>query len=54
MKSAGMAYGLLGAIIDLAHDGRRTIYRGAAPRTTMRVVPDIRRERKGVGLAVAF
>jgi hypothetical protein len=54
VKSAGITYGLLGAIIDFAHDGRRTIYRGGAPRTTMRLVPDIRRERKGIALAVAF
>jgi hypothetical protein len=47
---------LLGALIDFAHQGRRTIYRSpsAAPRKAMRLVPDIGRERKGVAVALAF
>jgi hypothetical protein len=56
VNSGGIAYGLLGALIDFAHQGRRTIYRSpsAAPRTSMRLVPDIGPERKGVAVAIAF
>jgi hypothetical protein len=56
VNSGGIAYGLLGAIIDYAHKGRRTIYRSpsAAPRKAVRVVPDIGPERKGVAVALAF
>lgn len=56
VNSGGIAYGLLGALIDFAHQGRRTIYRSpsAAPRKAMRLVPDIGPERKGVAVALAF
>jgi hypothetical protein len=56
VNSGGIAYGLLGALIDFAHKGRRTIYRSpsAAPRKAMRLVPDIGPERKGVAVALAF
>ena len=56
VNSGGIAYGLLGALIDYAHKGRRTIYRSpsAAPRKAVRLVPDIGPERKGVAVALAF
>ena len=56
VNAGGIAYGLLGALIDFAHQGRRTIYRSpsAAPRKVMRLVPDIGPERKGVAVALAF
>jgi hypothetical protein len=56
VNSGGIAYGLLGALIDYAHKGRRTIYKSpsAAPRKAMRLVPDIGPERKGVAVALAF
>jgi hypothetical protein len=56
MNGGGITYGLLGALIDFAHEGRRTIYRSpsAAPRKGMRLVPDIGPERKGVAVALAF
>jgi hypothetical protein len=56
MNGGGITYGLLGAIIDYAHKGRRTIYKSgsAAPRKSMRLVPDIGPERKGVAVALAF
>jgi len=52
----GTSYALLGAIIDFAHKGRRTIYKGrlAAPRRTVRLRPDLRPDRKAVSLALAF
>jgi hypothetical protein len=56
VNSGGITYGLLGALIDYAHKGRRTIYKSpsGAPRKAMRLVPDIGPERKGVAVALAF
>jgi hypothetical protein len=56
VNAGGIAYGLLGALIDYAHQGRRTIYRSpsATPRKAMRFVPDVGPERKGVAVALAF
>ena len=56
VNAGGITYGLLGALIDFAHKGRRTIYesRSAAPRKAVRLVPDIGPERKGVAVALAF
>ncbi len=56
VNSGGIAYGLLGALIDFAHKGRRTIYKSgsAAPRKAVKLVPDIGSERKGVAVALAF
>ena len=56
VNAGGITYGLLGAIIDFAHKGRRTIYKSpsGAPRKVVRLVPDLGRERTGVALALAF
>ena len=56
MNGGGITYGLLGALIDFAHKGRRTIYKSgsAAPRREVKLVPDIGGERKGVAVALAF
>ena len=56
VNAGGITYGLLGAVIDYAHKGRRTIYKSqaAAPRRAVRIVPDITPERKGVAVALAF
>lgn len=51
--AGGVTYGLLGAVIDFAHKGRRTIYRGSPPKT-VRLVPGVGRERKSVAVALAF
>ena len=56
VNAGGITYGILGAIIDYAHKGRRTIYRSpsAAPRKAVRLVPDIGPERKGAAVVLAF
>ena len=56
VNSGGISYALLGAIIDFAHKGRRTIYKGSAhpSRKAVALVPDIAGERKGVSVALAF
>jgi hypothetical protein len=56
VNEGGITYGLLGALIDFAHKGRRKIYESpsAAPRKAVKLVPDVGPDRKGVAVALAF
>jgi hypothetical protein len=52
----GVTYALFGIVIDFAHKGRRTIYKGAPNerRKAVHLVPEIGPDRKTVAIAVGF
>jgi hypothetical protein len=52
----GLMWGAIGALIDRAHKGRTTIYRGGAdsPGRSVRLVPELGPGRKGLAFALAF
>jgi hypothetical protein len=52
----GMSYALIGVVIDFAHKGRRTIYKGAPSKRekAVRLLPEISPERKTIAIAVGF
>ena len=51
----GLMWAAIGALIDYAHKGRTTIYRGSqSAGRSVRLVPEIGPRRKGVALALAF
>jgi hypothetical protein len=52
----GMGYALIGVVIDFAHKGRRTIYKGPASERgrAVHLVPEIGPARKTIAIAVGF
>jgi hypothetical protein len=52
----GLMWGAIGALIDLAHKGRTTIYKGGPDSLgrSVRLVPELGSGRKGLALALAF
>jgi hypothetical protein len=51
----GLLWGAVGALIDRAHRGRTTVYKGrSSPGRSARLVPQISSRRKGIALALAF
>lgn len=53
--AGGTYYGAVGALIDWIHKGRTTVYQSATGvHASMRVLPQISRDRRSVALAVSF
>jgi hypothetical protein len=56
VAESGFSYALFGVVIDFAHKGRRTIYKGAPAErgTAVHLVPEIGPDRKAIAIAVGF
>jgi hypothetical protein len=56
VAEGGLTYALFGVVIDFAHKGRRTIYKGAPSGRgqAVHLVPELGSGRKGLALALDF
>jgi hypothetical protein len=52
--SGGASYAALGALIDWAHEGRRSVYATSSERAAVRIAPEVSARQKSVTFAWSF